>query len=84
MTGPGDRGGAAGEAVLSKKRARLGIIDEIERRCGEGALPVVRLLAEIDFELTSPDSAGGPGVGSGGRQRVKSLDEQIDLILPRV
>lgn len=74
MDGP-NKGVAASDIsiLLSKKRARLGVIDHLSRSGGESRrLGTLRMLAEIDLSLSAPDESAEP------------LDEQIDLVIAGV
>lgn len=77
MTRPSEQDPPRLEEILAKKRSRLGVIDALGDACDAG-LPTLRLLAEVDLELTAPDRDSGRG------EPVDPLDEQIDLVLSRV
>lgn len=72
------------EVILAKKRSRLGVIDALSCASSDDRLGRIRLLAEVDLELSNEaDDAGDAGGGS-GVQPVDPLDQQIDLVLSRV
>lgn len=68
------RSTADASIALSKKRARLGVIDALGRHAprGDQRLGTLRLLAEIDLSLSVSDEAA------------EALDEQLDLVIARV
>lgn len=61
------------EAAASKKRARLGVIGALEREGRGHRVETLRLLAEVDLALSS-----------GSAEPTQPVDEQVDLIFPRV
>lgn len=67
------RAAADREAAASKKRARLGVIGALEREGGGRRVEALRLLAEVDLALSS-----------GCAEPAQPVDEQVDLIFPRV
>ncbi len=75
------------EVMLAKKRSRLGVIDALSCASDDERLGRLRLVAEVDLELSNvppvASVASGPGRVS-GPDPAQPLDEQIDLVLSRV
>ncbi len=72
------------EIMLAKKRSRIGVIDALSCASDDEELARLRLVAEVDLELSEiPPAESGAGLDS-GPEPVEPLDEQIDLVLSRV
>ncbi|HHN77633.1 MAG TPA: hypothetical protein ENK11_03025 [Phycisphaerales bacterium] len=72
------------EIMLAKKRSRLGVIDALSYASDDDELTRLRLVAEVDLELSEiPPAESGVGLVS-GPEPAEPLDEQIDLVLSRV